>query len=185
MPPEFSVILANTTVNVGNYSNPAQTWLTLNIPAETLNVDLNTTVNVLSCNITTYNDIVTNISIDAADVYVTLNNMTNTYTYNVVTRGGVAPPYLITAPYVTINITATSGGGPSGNILILPSPLPNAIIGIPYGVQLVAANGTPPYSGWSMVSGPAWLSVNSTGYASGTPTSVELDTVVWHVNDSS
>src|SRR5204862_3246099 len=57
--------------------------------------------------------------------------------------------------------------------LITPTSLPAGAVGVPYSVQLTAANGTPPYSNWTVSTGalPPGLNLNNnTGVISGTPT---------------
>ena len=58
-------------------------------------------------------------------------------------------------------------------LIIDPSPLPTAVINVPYSVTLRAAGGTPPYT-WGMASGtlPPGLSISSGGVISGTPTTL-------------
>jgi hypothetical protein len=52
------------------------------------------------------------------------------------------------------------------------SPLPDAIAGKPYSVQLAASGGVSPYT-WGATGGslPAGISLSSSGMLSGTPTS--------------
>ncbi|MEO5842851.1 MAG: putative Ig domain-containing protein [Acidimicrobiales bacterium] len=62
--------------------------------------------------------------------------------------------------------------GPEPPLAVSTATLPNAAVGVPYSVNLVAANGTTPRS-WTAPAGlPAWLSLNTTGTLSGTPTAV-------------
>ncbi|MGC4050994.1 MAG: Ig domain-containing protein [Paludibaculum sp.] len=60
----------------------------------------------------------------------------------------------------------------AGLLAIATTSLPDAAIGAPYSVPLVASGGTPPYT-WSVSSGtlPAWLALSSGGTLSGTPPS--------------
>ena len=60
--------------------------------------------------------------------------------------------------------------GPEPPLAVSTATLPNAAVGVPYSVNLVAANGTMPYT-WTAPSGlPAWLTLSATGTLSGTPT---------------
>jgi hypothetical protein len=60
--------------------------------------------------------------------------------------------------------------GPAPPLAVSTATLPNAAVGVPYSVNLLAANGTTPYT-WTAPAGlPAWLSLSSTGTLSGTPT---------------
>ena len=60
--------------------------------------------------------------------------------------------------------------GPEPPLAVSTATLPNATVGVAYSVNLVAANGTTPYS-WTAPAGlPAWLSLSPTGTLSGTPT---------------
>jgi uncharacterized protein (TIGR03437 family) len=58
-------------------------------------------------------------------------------------------------------------------LAVTTTQVPDAQIGTAYNAQLSAANGTPPYSGWTVASGslPPGLTLNAgTGVISGTPT---------------
>ncbi|GAC1700172.1 MAG: hypothetical protein NVS9B4_01060 [Candidatus Acidiferrum sp.] len=70
--------------------------------------------------------------------------------------------------------------------IITTSPLPPAVVGVPYSFAMYAVGGTPPYV-WSVSSGalPAGLTINSaTGVISGTPTSSIVDNFTIAVTDS-
>lgn len=69
-------------------------------------------------------------------------------------------------------------------LLIDPTPLPTAVINVPYSVTLRAAGGTPPYT-WAMASGtlPTGLSISAGGVISGTPTTLGSTTFKIQVTD--
>lgn len=80
------------------------------------------------------------------------------------------------------------GGAIPYNPLIITtgSPLPGGTTGVAYSQQLAALGGTPPYT-WSLVSDAGssntWT-VSSVGIVSGTPTTVETDTLRVQVEDT-
>jgi Putative Ig domain len=86
----------------------------------------------------------------------------------------------------TFSLTVQSGGG--GPLTILTtSPLPTATVGSVYSTTMAATGGTTPYT-WSIVSDApdtgSWLSINAGGILSGTPGTVETETVVIKVTDA-
>lgn len=93
---------------------------------------------------------------------------------------------------VEIAIYAASSDGlfhcrwPYGNaplLTITPSTgIPDAVVGVPWEVKF-NANGTGPWT-WTHPSGDPWMSIDSTGLASGTPTTPGPDPNVIKVVDS-
>ncbi|MBI3682288.1 MAG: putative Ig domain-containing protein [Acidobacteria bacterium] len=75
----------------------------------------------------------------------------------------------------------------SGRLVILtPSPLPNAIVRLPYSETLAASGGAPPYA-WTLASGgtpPLGVVVNPNGVISGTPVAAGLFNFTVVVTDS-
>ena len=62
---------------------------------------------------------------------------------------------------------------PSSSVTITTTSLPNGSVGTNYGIRLTAANGTPPYSNWRIVSGtlpPGLMLDASAGTIAGIPT---------------
>jgi hypothetical protein len=81
----------------------------------------------------------------------------------------------------------TYGGAVAGNLLtIVPTSLPQLVVGAAASVQFTASGGTSPYS-WTVASGslPAGLALNAgTGLVSGTPTTAGAYSLVLQAADS-
>ena len=74
----------------------------------------------------------------------------------------------------------------AGLRITTPSPLPKGVAGKTYSVTIKADGGTPPYSGWTVVSGtlPAGVSLDGSGGLSGTPASAGTYNFTIRVTDS-
>ncbi|MBL0159394.1 MAG: glycoside hydrolase family 9 protein [Bryobacterales bacterium] len=83
--------------------------------------------------------------------------------------------------------TEPGGGTPQPLAIANGNPLPGGVIGTPYAVQFSATGGTPPYTGWTVVTGslPANLNLNaSSGALSGTPSAAVAASFRVRVTDS-
>src|SRR5271169_2529179 len=74
---------------------------------------------------------------------------------------------------------------PVGPLVISPSALPVAVIGVPYSATLAAVGGLQPFT-WSLSSGtlPPGLSISTAGMISGTPTALGSSNFKVQVTDS-
>lgn len=87
----------------------------------------------------------------------------------------------LTPGSASLSLTVNQGGG---SITISPATLPEAIVGVPFDVQLAASGGTPPYA-FQVISGlPSWMTPNSSGHLTGTPTEQGNHTLMVSVFDS-
>lgn len=87
----------------------------------------------------------------------------------------------LTTGSATLNLTVNQGGG---TITISPPTLPEAVVGVPFDVQLSASGGTGPYA-FQVISGaPSWLTPDSSGHLTGTPTEAGSHTLMISVFDS-
>ncbi|MBV9302153.1 MAG: putative Ig domain-containing protein [Acidobacteriaceae bacterium] len=68
-------------------------------------------------------------------------------------------------------------------IELTPKQLAKAVAGRPYSQQLNVVGGTAPYS-WSLTGHPSWLSIDSNGILSGTPTQARTTSFTVDVRDS-
>ena len=94
---------------------------------------------------------------------------------------------------VSVTVTDAAGASATHNysVTINPAPgiatgsLPTAEVGRPYNFTVLpTAGGTPPFR-WSLISPPAWLSVNrNTGVLSGTPPAAGAPNVTVQITDS-
>lgn len=85
----------------------------------------------------------------------------------------------------TFSLTVT----PVTYSIVTSSPLPNAVISAAYTQPIVAQGGVPPYTYSITADSPdtgSWLSINSsTGILTGTPGTIETESLTVHVTDSS
>ncbi|MBK6684198.1 MAG: putative Ig domain-containing protein [Deltaproteobacteria bacterium] len=87
----------------------------------------------------------------------------------------------LTPGSVNLSLTVNQGGG---TITISPATLPEAVVGVPFDVQLSASGGTGPYA-FQVISGaPSWMTPNSSGQLTGTPTEAGSHTLMISVFDS-
>lgn len=87
----------------------------------------------------------------------------------------------LTTGSATLNLTVNQGGG---TITISPASLPEAVVGVPFDVQLSASGGTGPYA-FQVISGaPSWMTPNSSGHLTGTPNEAGSHTLMISVFDS-
>jgi hypothetical protein len=83
----------------------------------------------------------------------------------------------------------TAGGAlslsvvPAGGLALATTMLPTATVAHPYSFTLQASGGTPPYH-FTVGGRPAWLSAGADGHLSGTPTTIEVDTLMVSLSDS-
>lgn len=73
---------------------------------------------------------------------------------------------------------------PEGGLRLVASALPRAAVGAPYGAQLAATGGTPPYAFLIVSGAPGWLSLRSDGALGGTPDAVGVHSLEISVADS-
>ena len=85
-----------------------------------------------------------------------------------------------------VDVVFSYRGGANPPLTVATSLLPVGVQSAAYSANLVAADGTAPYS-WSLQSGalPAGLALSSSGQISGTPTTTGTDTFTVQVIDSS
>ena len=67
-------------------------------------------------------------------------------------------------------------------LTVVTNALPNSVVAIPYGANVVAQGGVTPYS-WTATGLPSGLSISSSGQISGTPTSAGTSSVNVRVTD--
>lgn len=89
------------------------------------------------------------------------------------------PINLILLVPLALALAACGGGGDSGTdsdapaaFVVVTTPMADGVVGVPYAYQFNSAHGTSPVT-WAFTTGftpPAWLSLSTTGLASGTPT---------------
>ncbi|MEO5898228.1 MAG: phospholipase D-like domain-containing protein [Vicinamibacterales bacterium] len=87
----------------------------------------------------------------------------------------------------SLSVTVAAAPAPAALSISTTSPLAGTTVGTAYSQTLTAAGGTPPYSGWTVITGtlPAGLSLNaSTGGISGTPSAAGTSTFTVRVSDS-
>jgi len=82
------------------------------------------------------------------------------YLFTVEVEDSASPPNIGS---VSCRITIRGGG-----LVLVCGNLPVAKPGVPYSAQLTISGGTPPYT-VTVLSGPAWLSIDDTGAITGTP----------------
>jgi Putative Ig domain len=81
--------------------------------------------------------------------------------------------------------TATKSITVNQPLAISTTSLTSGTVGVPYSGSITATGGVPPYT-WSIISGtlPAGLTLSSSGFISGTPTTQETQTFTVQVSDS-
>ncbi len=87
----------------------------------------------------------------------------------------------------TFSLSCSHGRPPTPvlPLVVSPSPLPAAIVNVPYSVTLTAAGGLQPFT-WALASGtlPAGLTISTGGVISGTPTALGNTAFKVQVTDS-